>query len=284
MNPPESKASQTNPKADKSVSISLGRKTVSRLHNQAVLRGRKARLSALTNAGKLDEAKAYALAHGLTCGGEGVAPGVKQENANHSIPTSENPQWESKDARGATLRSGVSETNQGGLGEDKVLVKDNVSRDDTLDVAKRERIAYEESHPLPEEGVGKVIGYCNNQAMMRLEVETVGGPRETSVWTSGYRLQVGEVLQVKVGERIGNDAIYEVVKRGENVEMEEQMKTNDGLTVAPVGFEGQEMRRLSAEDVARDIVAEEVQKEPRALADIIKEEMQKSFKEYGGAL
>ena len=131
---------QTQPKATKSVTVSLGRKTVSRIRNQAIARGHKARLTTLVRSGKLDEARAYALAHGLGeipgpklgedipygklgClpRGEGVASGKAAENTNHSIPTSENPQWESKDARGATLRSGVSETNQGGVGMKKFL-------------------------------------------------------------------------------------------------------------------------------------------------------------------
>ncbi len=107
-----------------------------------------------------------------------------------------------------------------------------------LDVEIRERKERAMKNPWPEECVARVVGRVGNKWQM--EVELPDG-RKAPVWKAGFNLYVQERVRVAIEERLGEDVIYRIVER--LADEEKNVRTTDGMTALPVGFEGQTMRQ-----------------------------------------
>lgn len=214
-------------------------------------------------------------------GGAGGPPGGAAENLDKLRPPSKNPQCDlsgvDNDARCATLTSAgrgaaplgeaprvvVPEVEYdfrgqlslrelgGSRGVDYPNVKPSTVTEEEemlgeirdkwekeLEREKRERMDRYMENPWPEESECVVIGKLPNKWQVRIELPD---GRMTSCYRGGYNLWVKERLKVKICERLGEDAIYEVVER---LPDEPVIKVSpDGHTVAPNGFPDQVMPR-----------------------------------------
>lgn len=194
-------------------------------------------------------------------GGEGGLGTVGAQEPHQSLPVGNFSQ--------CPVNESSHDKAEGGLEADKGAIGANVEVGGVLG-GEKGRMGYK----WPEECIGKVVGYCGNRQLMQLEVEVwveangmgfvdnrVKGKKVCSVWKGGYSLYVGEEVRVKLERSIGEEAWYEVVARGSVVGEARlgsglgEMGTNDGMTVAPVGFEGQAMRKAGEAVKEEPVVA-----------------------------